>query len=135
MAQGSTSCDLLICGIPVRGISAYRGHMLHLIYILAFTILAFLAVGNLIRNLMTLGIESQRPYGVRGTFAPNSMESSSTTQRVRSVPHPELLDEYGNIVNEPFLVMRSMTVEDARERLDALYKSSPGHSDEIQGDL
>ena len=30
--------------------------MLHLIYILAFTVLAFLAVGNLIRNLMVLGV-------------------------------------------------------------------------------
>ncbi|HBL14805.1 MAG TPA: DUF2973 domain-containing protein, partial [Cyanobacteria bacterium UBA11162] len=28
----------------------------------------------------------------------------------------------------PLLVMRSMTVEDAREKLDALYKSSPGSS-------
>ena len=44
--------------------------------------------------------------------------------------HPELLDEYGNIVNEPLLVMRSLTVQDAREQLDALYKSSPGGSDE-----
>ena len=105
--------------------------MLHLIYILAFTVLAFLAVGNLIRNLMTLGIESQRPYGSKGRFTPNSSNSQAPQEaRVQSVSHPELLDDYGNIVNEPFLVMRSMTVEDARERLDALYKASPGHSDE-----
>lgn len=97
--------------------------MLHLLYILAFTILAFLAVGNLIRNLMTLGAESQRPYGVR----PNA-------GRARPVPHPELLDESGNVINEPFLVMRSMTVEDAREQLDALYKSSPGAVDPVQDD-
>lgn len=101
--------------------------MLHLIYILAFTILAFLAVGNLIRNLMTLGIESQRSYhGSSGSSA----YGSNSVERRRVAPHPELLDERGNLVNEPFLVMRSMTVEDAREQLDALYNSSPGYSDE-----
>lgn len=103
--------------------------MLHLIYILAFTILAFLAVGNLIRNLMTLGMESQRYPGQQGHYPPGS-SAALRQQRGRSVPHPELLDEQGNVVNEPFLVMRSMTVDDARERLDALYKSSPGYSDE-----
>lgn len=102
--------------------------MLQLIYILAFTILAFLAVGNLIRNLMILGIDSQRSYGHQG--------KGSSSARPRSVPHPELLDERGNVVNEPFLVMRSMTIDDARERLDALYNSSPGNDeahDEAQG--
>jgi hypothetical protein len=44
------------------------------------------------------------------------------------VPHPELLDDTGKPINEPLLVMRSMTVEDAREKLDAIYKSSPGNS-------
>jgi hypothetical protein len=109
--------------------------MLHLLYILAFTILAFLAVGNLIRNLMMLGMESQRSYGNRGRFAPEGTDQGSTSnRRIRSVPHPELLDEQGNIVNEPFLVMRSITVEDARERLDALYNASPSPSDDMQGD-
>lgn len=101
--------------------------MLHLIYILAFTVLAFLAVGNLIRNLMTLGMEAQRVPGSQGRYPSGS---ASARYRGRSVPHPELLDEQGNLVNEPFLVMRSMTVDDARERLDELYKSSPGYSDE-----
>ncbi len=100
--------------------------MLHLIYILAFTILAFLAVGNLIRNLMLLGAESQRSYGNQRQF--NSQPSSRSFSG-RSIPHPELLDEKGNVVNEPFLVMRSMTVEDAREHLDELYKASPGYTD------
>jgi AAA+ ATPase superfamily predicted ATPase len=98
--------------------------MLHLIYILAFTILAFLAVGNLIRNLMLLGMESQRSYGNQGRFNPRASQVGG-----RSNPHPELLDERGNLVNEPFLVMRSMTVEDAREHLDELYKASPGYTD------
>jgi hypothetical protein len=99
--------------------------MLHLIYIFAFTILAFLAVGNLIRNLMMLGMESQRSYRPHSQMALG--EQAAMRQRMRSVPHPELLDEYGNVVNEPFLVMRSMTVDDARERLDALYNASPNH--------
>lgn len=107
--------------------------MLHLIYILAFTILAFLAVSNLIRNLMILGIDSQRSYGNR-QFAPNG---STRQGRVQSVPHPELLDDEGRVVNEPFLVMRSMTLEDARDRLDQLYDASPGYGgeahDEAQG--
>jgi hypothetical protein len=106
--------------------------MLHLLYILAFTILAFLAVGNLIRNLMTLGIESQRSYGNRGHFVPGG--ATQATGRGRPVPHPELLDEQGNVVNEPFLVMRSITMEDARERLDALYNASPSVTDDAHGD-
>jgi Protein of unknown function (DUF2973) len=81
--------------------------------------------------MVTLGIESQRPPSSKGRFTPNSLNSHAPhATRVQSVSHPELLDDYGNIVNEPFLVMRSMTVEDARERLDALYKASPGYSDE-----
>lgn len=103
--------------------------MLHLLYILAFTLLAFLAVGNLIRNLMTLGMESQRSYGNRGRFVPNG-SGAAAQPGVRTVPHPELLDEQGNVVNEPFLVMRSITVEDARERLDALYNASPSASED-----
>ena len=89
--------------------------ILHLLYILAFTALAFLAVGNLIRNLMALGIDSQRQYPPMGSSRMN-----------RPAPHPELLDEHGRMINEPLLVMRSMSVEDAREQLDAIYKSSPG---------
>lgn len=106
--------------------------MLHLLYIIAFTTLAFVAVGNLIRNMMTLGMDSQRSYGNRGRFVPNASGVSPLTSPggVRSVSHPELLDEQGNVVNEPFLVMRSITVEDARERLDALYNASPGPSDD-----
>jgi Protein of unknown function (DUF2973) len=107
--------------------------MLHLLYILAFTTLAFLAVGNLIRNLMVLGMESQRSYGNRGQFTPDSYPANPSG-RVRPVPHPELLDEQGNIVNEPFLVMRSITVEDARERLDALYNASPNSGEDVHGD-
>lgn len=93
--------------------------MLHLLYILAFTILAFLAVGNLIRSLIALSSESQRSYSA----------VMGTPRRAR-VPHPEFLDDAGNVVNEPLLIMKSMTVDDARQQLDALYKSSPSVSGE-----
>ncbi len=91
--------------------------ILHLLYIVAFTVLAVLAIANLIRNLITLGIDSQRPYGTG---------KGSSTPAPTSVPHPEFLDASGRVINEPLLVMRSMTVEDAREHLDSLYESSPG---------
>lgn len=93
--------------------------MLHLLYILAFTILAFLAVRNLIRSLITVGMESQ------GSQAPDSYRASSVV-----VPHPELLDDTGNIVNEPLLVMRSFSVQEARHQLDHLYESSPNSSEQ-----
>jgi hypothetical protein len=75
--------------------------LLHVLYILAFTVLACLAVGNLIRPV-------------------------SDYRRPRPVPHPELLDSNGRLIDEPLLVMKSMSVEDAREQLDAIYRSSPG---------
>ncbi|GAB4347310.1 MAG: DUF2973 domain-containing protein [Leptolyngbyaceae cyanobacterium] len=97
--------------------------LLHLLYIIAFTTLAVIAVANLIRNLVTLGIDSQRFY------PPSRGNGNSAFSNSRQpVPHPEFLDDSGNVINEPLLVMRSMTVEDARERLDALYESSPGTS-------
>jgi hypothetical protein len=50
------------------------------------------------------------------------------------VLHPELLDDTGNLINEPLLVMRSLSVQDARNQLDNLYKSSPGYGDDINED-
>ncbi len=83
--------------------------MLHLAYILAFTVIAFLAVSNLIRSLVSVSMGTQqRPY--RQNTSRNS--------------HPELFDEDGVAINEPLMVMRSVNVEDARERLDALYNNS-----------
>jgi hypothetical protein len=92
--------------------------MLQLLYIIAFTILAFLAVGNLIRNLLTLGIESQRSY-------------PQPSRPAAHVTHPELLDASGNLIDEPLLVMRSLSVEDVREQLDSIYNESPGHGGEV----
>jgi hypothetical protein len=45
------------------------------------------------------------------------------------------LDERGNPINEPLLVMRSMTVEDAREKLDSIYNSSPNNNTGTQEEL
>jgi len=84
--------------------------MVQILYIIAFALLAILAISNLVRNLIAL--------------------SQTTTGRDRAmvqrpVPHPELLDENGKISQEPLLVMRSLNVEDARSRLDAIYEASP----------
>ncbi|MGG6296441.1 DUF2973 domain-containing protein [Leptolyngbya sp. AN02str] len=100
--------------------------MLQLLYICAFTVLAFLAISNLIRNLMMLGGESQRA-SARGGQSPSRSSG-------KSIPHPELLDEQGQVINEPYLVMKSISVDDARERLDALYNSSPETKDRAQDD-
>jgi hypothetical protein len=92
--------------------------MLHLVYILVFTAIALLAVSNLIRSLITLSAETQKFY------PPNYKGSSKSLSRKEQV-HPELLDDRGQVIEEPLLVMRSVSVDDARSRLDALYDASP----------
>jgi hypothetical protein len=76
--------------------------ILHLIYVVLFTILAVLAIGNLLRSLIHVSMESQYPP-------------------TRPAPHPELLDAAGNPVDEPLLVLRSVDLEAARQQLDQLY--------------
>ena len=93
--------------------------MLHLLYIFAFTILAVLAIVNLVRNLVSLGVEARRGGGGAAASSP---------RQPRRVPHPELLDDDGNVLDEPLLVMRSSSIKDAREQLDAIYESSGGGS-------
>ena len=100
--------------------------MLQLIYIFAFTILALIAVSNLIRNLMMFSVERDRTYPLARSPIPD--QGSFSYHSSQSVPHPELLDPAGNLIRDPLLVMRSISVEDAREQLDALYKASPGYS-------
>jgi hypothetical protein len=111
--------------------------MLQLLYLIAFTALAFLAIGNLIRSLLTLSRDSQRRYAPPGRSQAEWGRSPVPTSgsRYNAVPHPELLDDRGNPINEPLLVMRSMTVEDAREKLDAIYKSSPSNNTGAQEEL
>jgi len=107
--------------------------LLHLLYVIAFTTLAFFAIGNLIRNMMTLGMESQRPQTPKGWTVGEPQVAGRS--RVQAVPHPEFLDDAGKVINEPLLVMRSMSMEDAREQLDAIYESSPGASSFGSSDL
>jgi hypothetical protein len=106
--------------------------MLHLLYLVAFTVIAFLAIGNLLRSLLTVSMDSQRRYSPAGKSPTDWGQSPlmATRSRYNAVPHPELLDETGNPINEPLLVMRSMSVDDARARLDALFNSSPGNPTE-----
>lgn len=95
--------------------------MWQFLYIIAFAILATLTISNLLRNMLTLGIESRKP--------PRS------PTRPQPASHPELLDDEGQVINEPLLVMRSMSVDDAREHLDSLYNQSPGSNDETRGEI
>lgn len=86
--------------------------MWHLIYVVAFAVLAVLAIANLLRNLMLLG----------GNASTTRLRRSQSTPA--PIPHPELLDDTGQVIREPLLVMRSISVKDAREQLDALYNRS-----------
>lgn len=98
--------------------------MLHLIYILAFTIIAFFAISNLIRSLITISADSQK-----GSWTDKPRRVNFSAQGVSSkLPHPELLDEQGKPINEPLLVMRSVSVDDARQQLDSLYNASPSQT-------
>jgi hypothetical protein len=94
--------------------------MLHLLYILAFTVLAVVAVSNMIRNLVRLGTQARQPVQPHRTNRP--------------VPHPELLDDSGDVINEPLLVMRSISIKDARDQLDALYEASSSGSEDARED-
>jgi hypothetical protein len=99
--------------------------MLQIIYLIAFTILAFLAIGNLIRSLIGFSMDSSQRGGITN---PNFQGYNYHTG---AVPHPELLDEMGNVTNEPLLIMKSISVEDARARLDALYhRDSPSSNED-----
>lgn len=97
--------------------------MLHLIYILAFTIIAFFAISNLIKSLITISIDSQK-----GRWSADPKPSNRLSNTSRKVTHPELLDNQGKIINEPLLVMRSFPSEDIREKLDSIYDSSPSQT-------
>ncbi|HHP7229271.1 MAG TPA: DUF2973 domain-containing protein [Xenococcaceae cyanobacterium] len=109
--------------------------MLHIIYILAFTVIAILAVTNLVRSLITLSTESHKVHSQNYNNNSNSA-SQSSVYRKRSNHlervHPELLDNQGRKIDEPLLVMRSISVEDARQKLDDLYDASPNKGNEPQ---
>ncbi|MBF2058619.1 MAG: DUF2973 domain-containing protein [Cyanobacterium sp. T60_A2020_053] len=94
--------------------------MLHLVYILAFTVIAFFAISNLVRSLITISGETQR-----GSWTDTPRPLRRNSYQTYQVPHPELLDSNGQPTNEPLLVIRSVSMDDARQRLDSLYHSSP----------
>ena len=104
--------------------------MLHLIYILAFTVIAFFAISNLIHSLITISTESQK-----GTWTdtPKPINSKSVNQNL--ISHPECFDQQGEPINEPLLVIRSVSLEDARQQLDSLYKSSPSQTTTTEEDV
>lgn len=99
--------------------------MLHALYLIAFAVLSVLAIGNLIRNLMLLGSDSRRDR--RRSYFDKADDGGSAQS---SVPHPEMLDERGRILEEPLLVMKSISLEDAREQLDALYEGKSENASE-----
>jgi hypothetical protein len=105
--------------------------MLHLLYILAFTCIAFLAISNLIRSLINLSAETQKFYPSNHS-TPKARSGSSDRPKTQQAIHPELLDERGKVIEEPLLVMRSVSVEDTRQRLDALYDSSPSKTNDLE---
>ncbi len=84
--------------------------MLQILYLIAFVAIAFVALRNLVANIITLGKEERK---------------ASPRRARRQVPHPELLDEEGNLTEEPLLVIRSTSLEEARSRLEDLYSGSP----------
>lgn len=97
--------------------------MFPILYLIAFAVVAFFAITNLLRSMMSLRQDVRRGYG--NANATSRDLSSSTGASSDKASHPELLDEGGNVVREPYLVMKSISVEDAREKLDALYNASP----------
>ncbi|WOD41768.1 DUF2973 domain-containing protein [Nodosilinea sp. E11] len=108
--------------------------MWHVVYIIAFAVLAIIAIANLVRNLILLGgnarnPQSSRAYGGQPSSQGNSRFSSDSNH---SVPHPELLDQDGQVIREPLLVMRSISVKDAREQLDALYNGTGNSLDDTE---
>jgi Protein of unknown function (DUF2973) len=100
--------------------------MWHVVYIIAFAVLAIMAIANLIRNLILLGGNARNPQ------SPRTFGSQSAAQAGRPMPHPELLDQDGQVIREPLLVMRSISVKDAREQLDALYNGTGSSLDETE---
>ena len=92
--------------------------MLHALYLIAFAVLSALAISNLIRNIMMFGTDARRD--------PRQSANKSSN---RSTPHPEMLNDKGQVLDEPLLVMKSISLEDAREQLDALYDGSSNGAD------
>jgi len=101
--------------------------MLHLVYILAFTVIAFFAISNLIRSLITISADTRR-----GAWSSQPRPINNYQRNFNYSTHPELFDEEGKPVNEPLLVIRSVSVEDARQQLDSIYNASPSQTKQVE---
>ncbi len=122
---------------PWGGLATLRetGTVLQAIYLLCFALLTTLAIVTMVRNLFNVGLASQRNDAAIGL---SQRPAPTPAPAPRPTLHPELLDERGRVIEEPLLVMREMSVDDVRNRLDALYDASPdatkdpdtGNSDE-----
>ncbi|MCY7334342.1 MAG: DUF2973 domain-containing protein [Pseudanabaena sp. CAN_BIN31] len=88
--------------------------MVQIIYILAFTVLSIFAISNLIRSMIALSQNDGRGY-----------QNNRGRRVAPQYNHPELWDKDGKYIDEPLMVIKSINVDDARSRLDALYNSSP----------
>jgi hypothetical protein len=88
--------------------------MVQILYILAFTVLSIFAISNLIRSMISLSQNESRNY-----------QGNRMRRAAPQFTHPELWDKDGHYIDEPLMVIKSINVDDARSRLDALYDSSP----------
>ncbi len=77
-------------------------------------------------------MDSQRHYPDRRNGG--SSAKAKKWKNGQKTIHPELLDERGKPINEPLLVMRSVSVEDARQQLDAIYNASPSPKKDAEED-
>ena len=90
--------------------------MLQILYLTAFAAISFLVIRNLVMNLVAMGR--------------NEMQPPALGRKPKVPMHPEMLDERGNVTDEPLLVIRSANLEDARNRLDALYRGDGESGDD-----
>jgi hypothetical protein len=94
--------------------------MFHALYILAFAALTVIAVSNLVRNMMMLGSDARRD------------PSRPRNDAQKTASHPEMLDETGQVTKEPLLVMRSISLQDARQQLESLYDGGGEGADKAE---
>ena len=90
--------------------------MVQILYILAFTVLSIFAISTLIRSMIALSQNDPRGY-----------QNNRNRRLSPQYAHPELWDKDGKYIDEPLMVIKSINVDDARSRLDALYNSSPSN--------
>jgi len=79
---------------------------------------ALIAVSNLIRNLLMFsGDRDHYPSG-DAMAKPRYLSPHLVSNQFSAAPG--VMDTAGNLIKDPLLVMRSISVEDAREQLDPI---------------